>query len=86
MTRTPASKRLKIVAWAALPVFLALTWNYLDASPSLFLYDAVQAFIPRDNRFRYLQDKTVWITGASSGIGAELACQIFHSEAKHGKC
>ncbi len=51
-----------------------------DANPSLFYYDQL---FSNDKRFqRHFQGKRVWITGASSGIGAELAQQLYQHGAK----
>jgi short-subunit dehydrogenase len=46
----------------------------MDANPVLYLHDR---FFVNDNRLReYFDGKTIWITGASSGIGAGLANEI----------
>ena len=46
-----------------------------DANPSLFLYDK---FITNEKRLQStFAGKRIWITGASSGIGAELARQLY---------
>ncbi len=51
-----------------------------DANPSLFFYDKL---FSNDKRFaRHFHGKRVWITGASSGIGAELAKQLHQHGAK----
>ncbi|KAL7497958.1 hypothetical protein ACHAWT_005857 [Skeletonema menzelii] len=77
-----------IVALAA--VIIRLLWS-LDANPLLLIYDAyltISAAIGttdarNDDARRIfgldatsLEGKTVWITGSSSGIGAELAVQL----------
>jgi short-subunit dehydrogenase len=61
------------------PIVLAVFHRVLDASPSLFLYDLM---LPSDRRFvSAYKGKTIWVTGASSGIGAELVCQLVEAEA-----
>ena len=67
-----------------LPIFLTLVWNYLDANPTLFLYDAVATWTGRWQH-QSLKGKTIWITGASSGIGASMVCQVVEAGAGHGK-
>lgn len=48
----------------------AVAFALLDANPSLWIYDKLTP----SNAF--FENKNVWITGASSGIGAELAVQL----------
>ena len=66
-----------------LSIAARLLWE-LDANLSLFIYDAYitrgstvhnqrRAFPPGSTK---LDGKTIWITGGSSGIGAELALQL----------
>lgn len=51
-----------------------LAFSQMDANPALFLHDKL--FV-NDRRLQdCFQGKTMWITGASSGIGAELAMQL----------
>ena len=69
--------------WIVLPVLLAVVWNVLDANPTLFVYDKV-ATLTGDWQLDKLQGKTVWITGASSGIGASMVCQLIQAGAGHG--
>ncbi len=63
------------------PVFVAFLWRVLDANPALFAYDLTVS-----NRHRYaaFENKTIWVTGASSGIGAELVCELVKAQAFHG--
>jgi short-subunit dehydrogenase len=43
----------------------------MDANPSLYLYD--KCFVNEQRLKSFFQGKTIWITGASSGIGREMA-------------
>lgn len=53
----------------------------MDANPMLFLHDR---FFVNDDRLRkYFAGKTIWITGASSGIGESLAHEIFRLGARN---
>jgi NADPH:quinone reductase-like Zn-dependent oxidoreductase len=67
-----------------LPIAVALAWNFLDAAPTLFFYDKVVTLTGMDPSAS-LSGKTIWITGASSGIGASLVCQVMQAGAGHGK-
>ena len=74
-----------IVVW---PAVISIVWTCLDASPSLYLYDLIMTastLLAGHNQFDSLKEKTIWVTGASSGIGAELVCQLIQAESKHGK-
>lgn len=51
-------------------------FSILDANPTLFVYDAL--FAPLG--YKSLKGKRVWVTGASSGIGAALSKKMY----KHG--
>ena len=52
---------------------LAITFAKIDANPSLFITD----FLASERRkMEYFDRKTMWITGASSGIGAQMAMQL----------
>ena len=48
----------------------------IDANPSLFIFDAVLSTPGMEARGNSFAGKNVWFTGASSGIGAELAIQL----------
>jgi dehydrogenase/reductase SDR family protein 7 len=51
-----------------------MAFSQMDANPALFLHDRItfnQRFLDA-----HFQGKTLWITGASSGIGAELAIKL----------
>lgn len=47
----------------------------MDANPSLYVHDL---FLTEHRLNAYFNRKTMWITGASSGIGAEMAKQLSH--------
>ena len=54
----------------------AVAFFQMDANPSLFFYDKC---ICTDRRLsNYFRGKRIWITGASAGIGAELAIQLVY--------
>lgn len=61
-----------------LSILAAVGWITVDANLSLFLY----VFFSNASS-HYFEEKTVWVTGASSGIGAELVCQLQRAKAKH---
>jgi short-subunit dehydrogenase len=66
----PIVRNAVAAAGAACALALAST---MDANPTLYLFDLL---VVNDQRLRqYFQGKSLWITGASSGIGAELARQ-----------
>ena len=73
------SSMTKII-YIVLPVLLVLVWSLLDAQLSLLLFDKLAP----SNRHDALQTKTVWVTGASSGIGAQLVCDLIKAKTKHG--
>lgn len=65
-------------AIAAGATAFAMAFSLMDANPSLFVHDK---FFVNDRTLDDLfKGKTLWITGASSGIGAELAMQL----SRHG--
>lgn len=67
---------------AVLPLLVAAIAMVMDASPTLFLYDSI---LPKRNRFRsHFRNQTIWVTGASSGIGLELLCLLIEAQTKHG--
>jgi len=85
----------KAALTVALSVIIKLLWS-LDANPLLLMYDAYltkTAAIGNnacdDTRRVFgldettLEGKTVWITGSSSGIGAELAIQLASAGVGH---
>jgi short-subunit dehydrogenase len=52
----------------------AISFLFMDANPSLWCYD--KFFMTKRRLKRVFGGKTIWITGASSGIGAQLALQL----------
>ena len=86
----------KAALTVALSVIIKLLWS-LDANPLLLMYDAyltktatIAATNACDDTRRIfgldataLEGKTVWITGSSSGIGAELAIQLASAGVGH---
>ena len=86
----------KVALTVALSVIIKLLWS-LDANPLLLMYDAyltktatIAATNACDDTRRIfgldataLEGKTVWITGSSSGIGAELAIQLASAGVGH---
>lgn len=74
-------------------IIIRFLWS-LDANPLLFMYDAyitktatIGATVSDGTRrildATALEGKTVWITGSSSGIGAELAIQLASAGVGH---
>lgn len=60
-------------------ILLAIGIVELDASPCLFLFDLI---LPSTGRFEAsYKDNSIWVTGASAGIGAEIVCQLVEAEA-----
>lgn len=74
------ARRASLVALVS--VVIALLWQFVDANLSLFLYDLLTLRSSTRERFRSMAGKTVWVTGASSGIGAEIVCLLVEAEAK----
>ncbi|CAB9508986.1 Dehydrogenase/reductase SDR family member 7 [Seminavis robusta] len=68
------------IAWIL--VVLVVAWNNLDAAPTLYFYDAAATWTG-GWQHSSLQNKTIWITGASSGIGASMVCQALQAGAAH---
>ena len=70
---------------------------FLDCNPLLYFYDIYitkysernsgdgdrRVFLPDSDSLPELENKTIWITGASSGIGAELAIQLSYTGVSH---
>lgn len=52
---------------------LAIAFAKIDANPSLFVTDLVTS---ERQKTEYFEHKTMWITGASSGIGAQMAMEL----------
>ena len=72
---------LPFLVWTTIPVlFLAVAWQVLDASPALWIYDGVSRLFPVVDASvlspASLSNETIWITGASSGIGAAVVCEL----------
>ena len=65
-------------ALAAGAAALVMAFSQMDANPSLFFHD--RFFVNNRSLDEQFGGKTMWITGASSGIGAELAMQL----SRHG--
>lgn len=64
---------LRNVAAAGATAF-AIAFSQMDSHPDLFVYDK---FFTKDTHLdSCFRGKTLWITGASSGIGAELALRL----------
>lgn len=61
-------------AFAAGAAALAIAFTNMDANPSLYLHD--KFFVSEKRLNNFFSNKTMWITGASSGIGAEMAIQL----------
>ena len=78
-----SSTTTKLKWWIiGLPLFVTFVWHNLDASPTLFFYNLL--YTQWMTTSASLVGKTVWITGASSGIGASLVCQVMQHGAEHG--
>lgn len=69
-----------IVRHIAPVVFLAVAWRILDASPVLWTYDLLMGSVVGAPS---LDNQTIWITGASSGIGAATVCELAKARARH---
>lgn len=66
--------------WILFIVTSSVLTSLPDASPSLFLYDKLFA---NENVFKKkFHGKRIWVTGASSGIGAEITQQLHSYGAK----
>lgn len=58
---------------AASATALAIAFAKMDANPSLFVTDYMAS---ERRKMEHFDRKTMWITGASSGIGAQMAMQL----------
>jgi short-subunit dehydrogenase len=70
-----------------------ILWHTLDASPALWLYDGYHRILEAESWSLFgmashaqqrqhahsLTNQTVWVTGASSGIGAAVVCELAKS-------
>lgn len=75
-----------LLSLAVLPWIVVVLWNVLDADPILFLYDRIFPVTTDGSScsaVRQLSQQTVWVTGASSGIGASLVCTLVGAQTKH---
>jgi NAD(P)-dependent dehydrogenase (short-subunit alcohol dehydrogenase family) len=66
------------LAAAAAPAAASL-FAVMDANPSLYFYDML--FATQRRRLNYFGGQRIWVTAASSGIGAQLAQELAASGA-----
>lgn len=78
-TVNPKMATLPSAIYILFPIIFAVAWFQLDANPSLFFHNL---FFPVSAKHNDLQNKTIWVTGASSGIGASLVCNLVEAQAK----
>lgn len=74
--------RTSVILFMILPILIAIIYHMIDANPMLILYDIILT-ATTSNRFKAYRGKSVWVTGASSGIGAEFVCQLAEAGAGH---
>lgn len=78
--------RSRLLFWTiAIPLFFTLIWKKLDANPSLWVYDGIMKMVESTTTTSSTNfvNQTVWVTGASSGIGASLVCNLIQGQAGH---
>jgi short-subunit dehydrogenase len=88
------SSRMSALYIVVLSITFHFIWFKLDANPLLFIYDAYLTIVYSiqsqthtkrvfNGNSNNIKGKTIWITGASSGIGAELSLQLASAGVGH---